>query len=263
MFQINHFIRKIMQLGEKNNPFVKIQHGLIEFKVDAVNERVLKRAETFAIKEPETLEWLQKVIRAESVFWDIGANIGIYSLYAAMIAKDCKVLSFEAEAQNYANLCKNIWINNLDNIRPYVIGVSGESSDGSFIDLHLSDVSTGGAVHNLGDRSPWFAGNVVFRQPCYCSTVDNLVEKHALPSPTVLKIDVDGIETSILEGAKKILMKTVKTILLEIDSDNQNEVSKMTTILSGFGFTLSSSSRRIHKVNGMTPRNFIWEKQTI
>ena len=60
------------------------------------------RADTYASKEPDTLDWLDAELNDEDVFFDIGANIGVYSLYAAALNAGCRVFAFEPEAQNFA-----------------------------------------------------------------------------------------------------------------------------------------------------------------
>ena len=69
------------------------------------------RVDTFHLKEPETLEWVDN-FKKESVFWDIGANIGLYSCYAAK-KNFTKVYAFEPSIFNLEWLGKNIFLNNL------------------------------------------------------------------------------------------------------------------------------------------------------
>ena len=77
------------------------------------NKITATRVNSIISKEPETIEWI-KSFENNSIFWDIGANIGLYSLYAAII-NNSKVFAFEPAASNYFCLCKNIELNNLDN----------------------------------------------------------------------------------------------------------------------------------------------------
>ena len=63
------------------------------------------RARTFHEKEPETLEWIDSIGKEETL-WDIGANVGLYSMYAAQ--KGLKVLAFEPSPANYHLLNSNI-----------------------------------------------------------------------------------------------------------------------------------------------------------
>ena len=69
------------------------------------------RADTFSSKEPETLEWLDN-IPENSVVWDIGANVGLYSCYAAK-ARSCRVFAFEPSVFNLEFLARNIYLNKL------------------------------------------------------------------------------------------------------------------------------------------------------
>ena len=69
------------------------------------------RAKTMLTKEPETLEWIESFDQ-DDVLWDIGANVGIFSLYASLIGN--RVLAFEPAPGNYYLLSRNIEINDFD-----------------------------------------------------------------------------------------------------------------------------------------------------
>ena len=71
------------------------------------------RIDTFASKEPETLEWIDS-IPVGSVLWDVGANVGLYSIYAAK-AQNCRVYAFEPSVFNLELLARNIFLNKLQN----------------------------------------------------------------------------------------------------------------------------------------------------
>ena len=71
------------------------------------------RVETFFTKEPETLEWIDSFNdNKKIIFWDVGANIGLYSCYAVKRA-DCQVYAFEPSVFNLELLAKNIYLNSL------------------------------------------------------------------------------------------------------------------------------------------------------
>lgn len=68
-------------------------------------------------KEPETLEWTQRYFMPNDVFYGVGANIGIYSLFAAVhLNSRCKVYAFEPEALNHAKLGKNVYLKGLSGV---------------------------------------------------------------------------------------------------------------------------------------------------
>ena len=72
------------------------------------NRTVSWRVTTFLTKEPETIEWIDTFAPGDVLF-DIGANIGCYSIYAA--SRSVRVMAFEPESQNYALINQNIFLN--------------------------------------------------------------------------------------------------------------------------------------------------------
>src|ERR1041385_7886227 len=72
---------------------------------------LLLRAETILTKETDTIEWIEG-LDERGVFWDIGANIGVYSLYA-ILRRSVTVLAFEPAAANFHVLSRNIQLNDL------------------------------------------------------------------------------------------------------------------------------------------------------
>ena len=163
------------------------------------------RSDALLTKEKDTIAWIDGFPEG-SVFWDIGANIGAFSLYAA-VKRHCEVLAFEPAATNVYALNKNISLNNLgDRIRSYCIALAG--GDGLGV-LNLSSDVMGGACHQFGeagDVSPYLDPKAPqFTQGMVSFTVDSFVEQFHPPFPNHLKLDVDGIEIPILTGAQKTL----------------------------------------------------------
>jgi len=70
------------------------------------------RAREFLTVEPDLVNWIEDYIDADSILYDVGANIGAYSLYAAR--KGARVIAFEPGADNYGLLNKNIALNHMD-----------------------------------------------------------------------------------------------------------------------------------------------------
>ena len=190
----------------------KIDHT-IEFQEVAgikfqTNGRVIqKRIKRFYSKEPKTIEWIDTFKPSES-FLDVGANIGQYSLYAAK--KGISVYAFEPQALNYAELYTNIYLNNLGHkINGYCIALSNTNTI-EYLSL-LSMVP--GQSHN--DYAIDIPGQI--KQGCAGFTLDYLVEKKVIPQPTHIKIDVDGIESKVIEGGTNTI-KNCKTVLIEVEN---------------------------------------------
>ncbi len=202
------------------------------FKVLDYGTTVRMRAFTFETKEPETLNWI-RAFDAEDNLLDIGANIGIYSLYAAY--KGINVIAIEPDALNYALLNLNIRLNNYGKkIIPYCIAIHDKSK---FSKFNISSYEWGGALNSF-DNTLDFKGNKftpVHSQGVFGVNLDSFID--SLPSvPNHLKIDVDGNEYLILIGAKEFLKnKILKSILIELDETREDYESSIALIeKSGF-----------------------------
>jgi FkbM family methyltransferase len=178
----------------------------------------LWRSQTYTTKEPDTLAWIDTFFQPGDVIYDIGANIGQYALYAAKRLRGrCRVLAFEPEALNYAKLNRNIVLNGLsDSITAYCMALSDRTALDVF---YVRAFSPGASLHALG--SPVGQGEEAFeashRQGMLGASLDDLVGRFALPCPNHVKIDVDGIEDRIVQGADRTLLDPrLKSVLIEI-----------------------------------------------
>ena len=106
------------------------------------------RFETFSKKEPETLEWINSIPQG-SVLWDIGANVGLYTCYAAK-ARGCQVFAFEPSVFNLELLARNI---SLNNVTSQVVIVPLPLSDNlAFNTLNMQSTEWGAAKSTFGQN---------------------------------------------------------------------------------------------------------------
>jgi len=167
-------------------------------------------------KEPETVKWIKDYVLDGDVFFDIGANIGVYSLIANHLKKDLKIFSFEPEAQSYCELNLNIRLNNAEEqIKAFNIALSDKNSFGI---LNLSSGEPGKSDHQYNDDSRLLG---TYKQGCLSLTMNSVINDYKLPYPNHIKIDVDGLELEILNGAKSILSSSqLKSIAVEGDEES-------------------------------------------
>jgi FkbM family methyltransferase len=168
------------------------------------------RGSTAWTKEKDTVNWIDDQFKDGDVFFDIGANIGVYSLIANKLKNNLKIYSFEPESQSYSILNRNIRKNDAGNIIAYNLALSDEDSI-SFLSLSSSQPAK--SNHQLNDtaHSETQQGIISFK-------LDTLLEKYQLPAPNHIKIDVDGIELKIIYGMLRTLKnKKLKSIAIEID----------------------------------------------
>lgn len=197
---------------------------------DAMNETVLWRAQSMFSKEPETIEWIDCFDEGD-VFWDIGANVGVFTLYAGILGY--KTLAFEPSSANYYSLNKNIMINKIDShASAFCIAFSEDESLGS---MELRGLNIGGALHSFSKENQ----EGYFHHGAFSISIDRFIEIFKPSFPNQLKIDVDGLEALIIKGAKKTLSDPrLKSILIEIDRSNEDELESIQNIILEAGFVL-------------------------
>jgi FkbM family methyltransferase len=190
------------------------------------------RAVTLFEKEPETIAWIDG-FGGRDVLFDVGANVGTYSIYAG--ARGHRVIAVEPESGNYALLNRNIALNGLD--RLVTAYCAGLSENNGLFELNLSTTQSGNSQHQLGAATD-FVGHAfepAFRQGAVGFTLDALVATCGV-MPNHLKIDVDGLEASVLRGgAATIASVELRSILIELN-DARPDHRAAAAWLGGQGF---------------------------
>jgi len=232
-------------------------HGLsIAIRISTPNEH--HRADTYATKEPETIEWLRDNLRDGDIFYDVGANIGLYSLYAAKLRPACRVFAFEPESHNFGSLCGNLLLNRVENVTPCFFPLSSYEA---FAPFYVYDLRPGGALHSLGRPSSLRDGPPLLTTGAIAVTIDVLVSRHGLPAPNLLKLDVDGNEEQILEGAAAVLASgSLRSILVEVTwpDESKRTLSWAESKLGPYGYHLKGKSAWSIELSGLRSANFIF-----
>jgi len=205
--------------------------------------RLVWRAETFFEEEPDTIAWLDGMTR-EDVLWDVGANVGMYALYAAKFRAG-RVFAFEPEAQNYALLCENVALNGVaERCLPVMTALFRAAGFG---EIPVRYVTKGGAYNQFGvEGDDGLAGPATaetadqagpaVRQMVYGLPLDALVDDPAFSLPTHLKVDVDGREADIFDGAAALLRRReLRHILVELNRKNPRDMA-IPGMLADLGF---------------------------
>jgi FkbM family methyltransferase len=219
---------------EKIAPTADIEHGGVTMRFATPSVFALWRVQSIREKEPWTLEWIDG-FAAGDVLLDVGANVGMYTIWAAM-TRGARVFAFEPEAQNFALLNRNIALNGVaDRVRAYCAGLSDASG---LSVLHISDTRAGGSNHALGEaldfqHQPLAVAHVQGSLAC---TLDELVASKAMPAPTHVKIDVDGFEPRVIAGGSQTLRDGgVRSLLVETNQ-NLEDHRAMVAQLQSWGF---------------------------
>lgn len=208
-----------------------------------VSSRAEKKSRAHSCsKEPWTVAWIERVMTPGQVVFDIGANIGAYSLIAARrVAPGGRVYACEPGYATFAHLCDNVVLNGCESaITPLSIALSASTG---IVPFAYQKLYPGHARHGgLEAGSLAEQGAPVYQQPVPAMRMDELVRTFGLSQPNHIKVDVDGAEVGVLEGATETLANPhLQTVLLEVDDRNTTAV---TTLLTRAGLTLAERFER-------------------
>jgi len=182
--------------------------------------KILKSSGRFY--ESEMLEALRRVLEPGDIVVDVGANIGNHTVFFAGVC-GCQVIAFEPHPLAFALLNENIRINSLQPlVVANMIGVGQATGSATFEPM--------ASAHNLGGSTLRIGGQGIKVAP-----LDDLL---AGKSVRLLKIDVEGMELSVLKGAKRMLRKARPMVCVEAKEEVQ--FGEIFDFLSAYGLFVGS-----------------------
>ena len=224
---------------------IKLKSGkeLIFFVPNFLVDTLLR---DFFTKEPETLNWIDNFKDKDKlIFWDIGSNIGLYSIYAASNFENIEVISFEPSTSNLRILSRNIFINNLENkIKIFQIPLGTYKNQfKKFYERKFNE----GESHNSLDENIDFEGkkiNASNKYQLFSTNIDQIIEEGILEVPDYIKIDVDGIEHLILKGGTNLLkVPKILGIQIEINENYGDQYTNVLKIMNECNFKFKEKKR--------------------
>lgn len=221
------------------------------YKDDVLSKLIY--AENFEWAEKE---WLKSFLKPGMICYDLGANIGFYTLLSAYLTfPNGKVISLEPVNKTFERLKANIDINDkISNcVSCYKIAASNSAGELEIFtaskDLHAWNSLV--APQNKDEFTKEIIKTI---------SLDSLFENENLPVPNFIKIDVEGWEENVLIGAKQILTKFSPTLLIEFTKDNLSRADtsyqKLINILSDYGYNLYEYIPRFKKLVLVDDWNF-------
>lgn len=212
-----------------------VRHGGVAMSFTSPNALTRYRSESFSNKEPDTLTWLEGIPN-DAVLWDVGANVGLYSIYAAKKINS-RVFAFEPSVFNLELLARNIFLNGLQE-RVTIVPVALSDTLGPSM-FKMSSTAWGGALSTFGQDFDQHGGklNAIFEYQTMGMTMDEAVRLLGIPAPSFIKIDVDGIEHFILRGGAETL-KGVESMMIEIDDGFAEQAEESSRHLRNAGLRL-------------------------
>lgn len=187
--------------------------------------------------EIKVLELISKFASKGYHFIDIGANIGIHSMTAAKANRNIEIFSFEPESNNYINFIRNIVLNQFENIRPFKMGL------GNFKGNTFMNINEG---WNKGKHSL----KVNFQENDRKITIPvnqlDSFKEYVTGNQLLLKIDVEGFEKEVLEGAKAVINQVENVVIiieLVTEINSLETCNEIVNLLKKYGFD------QIYKIN--------------
>jgi FkbM family methyltransferase len=178
---------------------------------------------------------LSQHLAVGSVFYDIGANIGFFSVLAArLVGMQGQVYAFEPLPENADAIRRNIKLNAFDNIQVIEAAVAERAGAAEFMVSHYSGGSSLAAASIPPDLKEIITVEMV--------ALDDLLEQGRILPPHVVKIDVEGAELQVLKGMPQILSHHCPVIVYEIDDHDlasfQAKQAACESCLRAYGYTI-------------------------
>ncbi len=189
-----------------------------------INEIFIHKNYPYAIGETDTVV-------------DIGAHIGVFTIYAAKLARGGIVYSFEPDPGNFSQLKKNVNLNSLKNAKIFNEGVFSREGD---FDFYVSDQHTGG---NMMLKT---SGQKII---AHFTTLSAIMDSNKIGKIDFLKIDTEGAEYDILLNTPKPYFSRILRIGLEThDWITEQKGPVLKKFLANLGFSVSESNGMLYAV---------------
>ena len=201
------------------------------------------------LHEFDEMGFLLHFLRPEDTFVDVGANVGTYTILASAEI-GAKSITFEPSPIAFKSLQNNIKLNNIEQkVIAYQIGISKEEKKLYF-------------TNNLDVENHIVKGE---KEDCIIVDVNSLDNLLVDEIPKLIKIDVEGFETDVIIGAKKLISDTkLKGIIIELIGlgekygFNEMDVRIMLTEAGFYPYSYNPMTRTLMKVNAIAANNTIY-----
>ena len=231
---INIFFRKLTiekiyasLYTRHHNIYVRIKSRQYSFwyrSVDFDDLNMMCR-ENLKFWESKSREIFSILSLSSNTVFDIGSYTGVYALVAAKSNKKLKVSAFEPNPDLFSALEKNLKLNRIRNVKSEQMALDDQPGEAYLYLNHDIHTSIGSLI-----QSSKAGKKVLVRK----TTLDIYCENHSISSIDLMKIDVEGYETNVLQGGSSIIKKSSPIILME--SLNQETLEKQFALLSKWGY---------------------------
>jgi len=211
----------------RHNIYVRIKSKQYSFwyrSVDFDDLNMMCR-ENLKFWESKSREIFSILSLSSNTVFDIGSYTGVYALVAAKSNRKLKVSAFEPNPDLFSALEKNLKLNRIRNVKSEQMALDDQPGEAYLYLNHDIQTSIGSLI-----QSSTAGKKVLVRK----TTLDSYCENYSINSVDLIKIDVEGYETNVLQGGSSIIKKSSPIILME--SLNQETLEKQFALLSKLGY---------------------------
>ena len=196
----------------------------LPFKLNTQSEIPKFRADTFWTKEPETIHWINNNLKKSvqiGLFIDVGANIGIYSLYSATVNGSIPVFAVEPVPATFSELNTNIKLNlKMNQIFTFEVALSSVSGAGNLTNVDPRLGSSGAQI-----EIDILGGNASTLVLSGDQLIQREQDKYDQTKKVMIKIDTDGNELDVLKGfIDSFESGLIATVLVETHPSNRDGI---------------------------------------
>lgn len=233
-------IYRLRLYSHNRNKIVIIKINGIKYQLD-LNELIDRTIYYEGCFEPMTTALINMYVEEGMTVFDIGANIGCHTLlFAKLVGGDGKVIAFEPMSWAFLKLKRNIWLNDFNNVILERIALSNESKDNQMVHFSAS-WPLNGSVRD--DIHPIHGGHIM-KDIVNFVTLDEYVRRNRISRIDLIKLDVDGYEYKVIQGALGTLNRHKPTIIIEMGIYTLQEVGDniydLVNALSDIGYKFYS-----------------------
>jgi FkbM family methyltransferase len=220
---------------------VRLDKGF-RMKLDLADPEQLKVYFYGHYHERYEADLVQRLLADADVFWDVGANVGYFTLVAAAALKNRgRIIAFEPGQNAYARLTENLALNPYRNIQTFAVAVSDREGEAV---LHLAgDIADSSASLYPAAGAQAQAGQEV----CRTVALDHFLRSEGLGPPNLIKLDAEGAELAVLHGAQGLLADSPPLWLMEMEEKTLaaagTSKAAVAHFLAGYGYRAAHLSK--------------------
>ncbi len=205
---------RILKFNYKDIP---IQLHIPLAHIDLIQKEILRTNSFF---EAGLLEnHVRNIIKPGSIVVDIGANIGNHTVFFSRVCRASQVIAFEPQSECFANLLRNVQLNRLEGVQCFRLGL-GAAPGRAAVELY----------------KPWNSGGLTLKEQADGAFEIITLDSLSIPKIDVLKIDVEGFQKQVLEGAVETIKRTRPKIIIEM-REGIDDVENTHALLLNIGST--------------------------